>query len=117
MFKNKNKQKEYLQAIIMFIILVIIIFAFDLPKTNFIIIGIIAIFIVFLFEVFGIKRNDENMSGRKRNYIGAITFFVFFAIIIFIFDAPKKAYAIIGIIVVSNILLYEIFNFGNKSKK
>lgn len=110
MSKRKDKIKEYLRAIIMLIIFVFLIFIFDLPKTNFIAIGVIAIFSIFLYEVFGSKDNGEKMSKRKKEYMGSIILLIVFTLIIFIFDAPKKAYAIIGIIAVSNILLYEVFN-------
>jgi 4-hydroxybenzoate polyprenyltransferase len=116
MIQNKNKLKEYLQALIMLAILVVVIFVFDLPKNNLIMAGVIFVIAVFFYEVFDKKKDNENTNRRKRTYIGSIILFVFFAIIIFAFDAPKKMYAMIGIITVSNILLYEAFNFGNKNK-
>ena len=56
----------------------------------------------------------KNKGGRKREYITAVLFFLVFATLTFIFDLPKKLYLFIGILAVSSIILYELFNMMNE---
>lgn len=107
------KIKEYLQASITVLILILLIFIFNLPKTNLFNLAIIITVVIFLHKVFPHK----NKGGRKREYITAALFFLVFATLTFIFDLPKKLYLFIGILAVSSIILYELFNLINDKEK
>lgn len=51
---KKSRKRNYLEALGVFIILSFIIFIFDMPKVeSFIIIGVVSLFNIFLYEVFG----------------------------------------------------------------
>lgn len=104
--KFTNRTKEYALGGIMVLIIILLIFLFDLPKTALITLAVVIPVAIFLHEVFPHK----NKGGRKREYITAIVFFVFFAAFILMFDLPKKLYIVMGIFAVSHILLYELFD-------
>lgn len=91
---------------IILLILILLIFTFNLPKDTLITLAIIFPFVIFLNEVFPQKKK----GGRKREYITAILFFLIFSTLAFIFGSPKKLYLFFGIIAVSSIILYELFN-------
>lgn len=103
------KTKEYFTAGLMVLILTLLISAFDLPKGILISLAIIIPFVIFLHIVFPHK----NKSGRKEEYITSVLFFLIFATLTFIFDLPKKLYLFFGIIAISSIILYELFNLIN----
>lgn len=106
-----TKTKEYLKVGIIVLVLILLIFTFNLPKTNFLItLGVVTPFVIFLREVFPNKDKDPT---RKRGYITSILFFSVFASLSFIFDLPKKLYLFFGILAVSSIILYELFNLIN----
>ena len=100
------KTKEYLQASIIVLILILLIFTFHLPKDTLYTLAIVIPIVVFFNEVFPHK----NKAGRKREHITTILFFLIFAAFIFIFDLSKKLYLFFGILAVSFIILYELFN-------
>ncbi|UJL47103.1 hypothetical protein KFZ58_03995 [Virgibacillus sp. NKC19-16] len=80
-----NKTREYLQAGIMVLILILSVFILDLPKTGFFIsLGVVIPFSIFLNEVFPYKDKDRKRSQRKREYITSIVLFIVFSVIIFI---------------------------------
>ena len=55
------------------------------------------------------------MSKRKKNYLQAIPVLLFLIIIVFIFDLPKtSSFITLGVLVVFNIFVYELFIFNNK---
>jgi len=55
-----NKKKDYLLFILVIIILISLIFIFDLPKvSNLIILGIVVLFIISLDLLFGSKNNKN----------------------------------------------------------
>ncbi|GAA0603351.1 hypothetical protein GCM10009001_20390 [Virgibacillus siamensis] len=105
------KTKEYLKAGIIVLILILLIFTFNLPKDILFNLAIIIPIVIFLNEVFPHK--NKTKGGRKREYITAILFFLIFATLTFIFDLPKKLYFFFGITAVSFIILYELFNLKN----
>lgn len=102
----RAKTKEYIKASILTLILISLIFIFNLPKDTLFTMAIIIPVAIFFNEVFP----QNNKGGRKREYIIAIMFFVVFAALVFIFDLPKKLYLFFGIIAVSFIILDELFN-------
>lgn len=108
------KTKEYFSASLTVLILLLLIFAFDLPKGIFISLAITIPFVIFLHIVFPHK----NKCGRKEEYITDILLFVVFASLVFIFNLPTKLYLFFGILFASNSFLYELFNLiKNKENK
>ncbi|MFD1361565.1 hypothetical protein [Lentibacillus salinarum] len=104
--KINNKTREYLHGGIMVLIIILLIVIFDLPKTPLITLAIVIPVVIFLHEVFPHK----SKGGRKREYLTAILFFAVFAVFILIFDLPKKLYIVMGVLAVSDVLLYEVFD-------
>lgn len=51
-----KRKRNYIEVIIVLIVFTAIIFIFDLPKTNFITIGVIAAISILFYEVFRTKR-------------------------------------------------------------
>lgn len=100
------KTKEYLKASIIILIIIMLIFVFNLPKSILFNLVIVSIVFIFYNELFP----QNNKGRRKREYITSIVFFIVFATFVFIFDLPRKLYLILGIIIVSFIILYELFN-------
>lgn len=105
------KTKDYLKGFIILLIMVLLIFILDLPKTTLIVIGVTIPFVVIMHELFSSKEKDIT---RKREYITSILFFIIFAVLIFVFDLPKKLYIFIGVMPISSIILYELFNINKK---
>ena len=103
------KAKEYLKACIIFLIIILLIFTFNLPRETLFTLAVVVPIAIFFNEVFP----QKNKGGRKREYITAILFFLIFTVITFAFDLPKKLYLVFGILAVSFILLYELFNLIN----
>ncbi|MEK4404383.1 hypothetical protein MKZ26_08015 [Sporosarcina sp. FSL K6-6792] len=101
-----TKTKEYLKASIIVLILISLIFVLNLPKNILSTLVIIIPIAIFSNEVFP----RQNKEGRTKEYIIAILFFLIFATPIYILDLPKKLYLFIGVMSVSFIILYEIFN-------
>lgn len=101
------KTNEYLQAGIIVVILVVLIFIFNLPKNIFYNLTIVALIFIIFNELFPPNRKKY---GRKREYITPILFYLVFAAVIFICDLPKKLYLFIGILAISSIVLSELFN-------
>lgn len=106
------KTKDYLKGFIIILIMVLLIFILDLPKTTLIVIGFTIPFVVIMNELFSPKEKDLT---RKREYITSILFFIIFAVLIFIFDLPKKLYIFIGVMPISSIILYELLNINKKN--
>lgn len=107
------KTKDYLKGFIILLIMVLLIFILDLPKTTLIVIGFTIPFVVIMHELFSSPKEKD--LTRKREYITSILFFIIFAVLIFIFDLPKKLYIFIGIMPISSIILYELFNINKKN--
>uniref|UniRef100_UPI0002627404 hypothetical protein n=1 Tax=Lentibacillus jeotgali TaxID=558169 RepID=UPI0002627404 len=55
--------------------------------------------------------------NRGREYLASIILFIVFSAIIFIFDLPNKVFAFIGILAVSDVVLYEVLNIKNNEIK
>lgn len=107
------KTEEYIKMSIIILIIIMLIFVFNLPKS--ILFNLVIVTIVFIFynELFP----QKNKGGREKEYITAILFFLIFAGFTYFFDLPKKLYIVIGILAVSLIILYELFNFiGDKEE-
>ena len=100
------KTKEYLKASIIILIFISLIFILNLPKDTLFTMAIIIPITIIVNEIFP----QNNKGGRKREYITAIVFFIVFATLVFIFDLPGKLYLFLGIMAVSFIILYELFN-------
>lgn len=100
------KTKEYLKASIIILIIISLTFILNLPKS--ILVNLVIVTIVFIFynELFP----QKNKGGREKEYITAILFFLIFAGFTYFFDLPKKLYIVIGILAVSLIVIYELFN-------
>ena len=107
------KTKEYLKMSIIILIIISLIFIFNLPKDTLFTMAIIIPIAVIFNEIFP----QNNKGGRKREYITSIVFFIIFATFVLIFDLPRKLYLFFGIIAVSFIILYELFNLiGDKEE-
>lgn len=100
------KAKEYLKASIVVLILISLIFALNLPKNTLFILVIIIPISIFFNEMFPRRKKE----GRKKEYIAAILFFLVFAAPVYFLDFPKKLYLFLGVISVTFMILYEIFN-------
>ncbi|MBM7553995.1 putative integral membrane protein [Thalassobacillus pellis] len=58
------------------------------------------------------------MKNRKNQYIQALVALILLVLAVFIFDLPKtSSFIIIGVILLINVLVFELFYFGNKNKK
>ena len=51
-----KRKRNYIESIIVLIVFTAIIFIFDLPKVNFITIGVIAAINILFYEIFGTKK-------------------------------------------------------------
>ncbi len=59
--KRNSKKREYLEASIVAIIFILIIFILDLPKvSSFIILGVIFLFCICLYELLSLKNNKSS---------------------------------------------------------
>lgn len=110
--KLNNKTREYLHGGIIVLLIILLIFIFDLPKTTLITLAIVTPIAILISEVFP----NKNKGGRKKEYITGILFFAVFAMLILTFDLPKKLYVFMGILAVSNVLLYELLNIKNDNE-
>src|SRR5699024_11686453 len=104
---------EYFKAIIFILIIISLTFIFNLPKYILFTIAIIISFVIIFNEILP----QDNKGGRKREYITSMVFFIVFATFVYIFELPRKLYLFLGIIAVSFIILYELFNLiGDKEE-
>lgn len=97
----KAKTKEYIHAGIMMIIIIAVLFIFDLPKTSIITLIILIPLIIVMQALFPRKKK----VGKKREVITNIVLFTVFCLVIYSFDLPLMLYAVMAILFVSNILL------------
>lgn len=107
------KTKEYLKASIIILIIISLTFILNLPKDTLFTMAIIISVVIIFNEILP----QDNKGGRKREYITSIVFFIVFATFVYIFELPRKLYLFLGIIAVSFIILYELFNLiGDKEE-
>ncbi len=95
------KIKEYVHAGIMGIIIIAVLFIFDLPKTSIITLIIVILLIMAMQVLFPRKKK----VGKKREVITNIVHFTVFCLVIYVFDLPLMLYAVMAILFISNILL------------
>jgi hypothetical protein len=103
------KAKEYLKVCIIVLIIIQLIFTFNLPRETLFTLAVVVPVTILFNELFPRK----SKGGRKREYITAILFLLIFTVLTFTFDLPKKLYIFFGILAVSYIILYELFNLIN----
>lgn len=108
-----TKTKEYLEASIIVVIIILLIFIFNLPKTFFYNLAIVVLVLIIFNELFPHKKK----YSRKREYITSGLLYLVLAVVIFIFDLPKKLYFFIGILAISSIVLSELFNLIKDKEK
>src|SRR5699024_9468936 len=107
------KIKEYLKASIIILIIISLTFILNLPKDTLFTMAIIISVVIIFNEILP----HDNNGGRNGDYITSIVFFIVFATFVYIFELPRKLYLFLGIIAVSFIILYELFNLiGDKEE-
>lgn len=94
-----------MQAGVIVLVLVAVIYVFDLPKTLLITVAVIVPVTIMIHVIFPPKRK----VGKKREIIFAICMFVLFCAVIFWFDLPKKLYAAMAIITSSQFVIDVLF--------
>ncbi|GKV65191.1 MULTISPECIES: hypothetical protein [unclassified Sporosarcina] len=97
------KTKEYLHAGIMVIVIVAVLFIFDLPKTPLLTLIILLPLMMIMQVLFPRKKK----VGKKREFIVNIVLFAVFCLVIYVFDLPLMLYAVMAILFLSNILLAQ----------
>ncbi|MFB5664400.1 hypothetical protein [Alteribacillus sp. HJP-4] len=57
------------------------------------------------------------MTKRKKGYLEMVLVLIVFSLIIFIFDLPTmRSFIILGVIVIVNIVIFELFVFSGEDR-
>ncbi|WP_153721711.1 hypothetical protein [Sporosarcina cascadiensis] len=102
----RYKVREYLEILVMTLIIIAMVLIFDFPRTALITVFTVAVTVIVLNAS---STKEKATPTRKRLYAGTFGVFAFLAIVIYYFKLPSEMYIMIGVLALSNIFIYELF--------